>query len=82
MGYGHDVFRYHCGCENHCTYDDACGMGPIKGTTKQWWIWCDSHREAAEDLEKAIFNLEDGIRNLRAELDRLKTEARKSGIIY
>ncbi len=50
MGFEHSKWKADCGCVHHHTYQDACGMGAIDGTSKKWIEKCANHRR--EELEK------------------------------
>jgi hypothetical protein len=63
MGHEHDVTTYKCGCKYHYSYNEACGMGPIQGTQKEWWEYCSMHLLKANDLKKAIRILEEELRS-------------------
>jgi hypothetical protein len=81
MGHEHDVITYKCGCKHHYSYNEACGMGPIAGTQKEWWEYCSRHLLKANDLKEAITNLEGAIRNMKDELRSIQRDIMAGGYV-
>lgn len=60
MGREHDITNLPCGCVNHHTYSEACGMGPISGTSNYWTDKCAKHER--KDLLEENRRLEQKIK--------------------
>jgi fatty-acid desaturase len=59
MGREHDTTKYDCGCVYHHEYDEACGMGAIQGSSKEWWVFCRIHQLAMDDANNGPHNAYD-----------------------
>lgn len=60
MGWEHDISKYDCGCKKHHTYREVCGMGPIEGTSKEWWEYCPLHTLARQEATNGPYNRAQG----------------------
>jgi hypothetical protein len=80
MGYEHDRHENECGCVEHHTYDECCGMGPIAGTSKRWTEKCTIHGgtlqtkvQPTAEMQQTLADLEAAERQvaeLQAEIQR------------
>jgi len=80
MGREYDITKYSCGCEKHYEYNECCGMGPIAGSQREWWVHnCEEHKIRDAYIRGRMDTLRTEIRNLESQQRTLHDEILKKG---
>ena len=80
---GRETYKttYYCGCVKEYSYEEVCGMGPIRGTEKTYMHYCDKHKERIDYEERKIRLAKEAIRRVHTEMRNYTKEQNEQDVL-